>query len=761
MTGGATRGSGGSQLGAHLADAKALNEATWPGSASGLVSEGIVERIAELTDIASHARSRTPLYHVHADPDCEWSDDRWRRYWELVEIEFGLVGQPYAEVIHVKAGREHRHRVYLRLTAAGTCIRIDNDYARREKLHRLIELEFGTALTPGRHNRAVIAALEAEGRLDAAAALRAAGLDSIDRPAARTTPRERAQAERTGVDPHAVGVAVLTAWRASDTGAAFLAALADQGLRVAQGDKVPVIVDTGAGTHPLSRLLAKAAKSEGSAAIRAADVAARLGTIALDRHVPGCTEAARSSSEPATDDPNRVGQIVGAGLPHPLQISPAPTGGATTDAGIIAAVDPTKPGDAARFLRETSAAQARRMSAIVSARFRNHTGDVHVRYQQQPIHRHHPVQEFGVPAVGHHRRAGPEAQAVVDRGPAGRPTGDVGSAAGPGGRSEGIVDGHVRRDVGRGDVGSPAALARPAGASGGWRDIEDRRRDRPAGADRRQPGEDRREAGRDRVDAYQIDIGLAARPDALARLRALTRVLSAPIAGPEADQPVSPPDRSAVLEDALAMSDARTAKVLAEQPWPNPRDRDAQALSLVAQKTIEDAVRDAQGRALAARDRRDDAERRLGMMDRLIGKMGIGRQTEAVLAIRTMAAEAEQLRMAADTLSYFQRDRLDRAAVRAADLARERQAERKRWAESSTVVRAMRERHGNDLVWRAIYAGDVDVQDLAERDLRAARELLLRLEQVGHDTTHVSAVELVPDALADHLALKLREAERS
>ena len=190
------------------------------------------------------------------------------------------------------------------------------------------------------------------------------------------------------------------------------------------------------------------------------------------------------------------------------------------------------------------------------------------------------------------------------------------------------------------------------------------------------------------------------------------------------------------------MSDARTAKALAEEPWPNPRDRDARALSLVAQKTIEDAVRDAQGRALAARNRHDDAERRLGVKDKLIRKMGFGRQTEAVLAIRTMAAEAEQLRMSADTLSYLQRDHLDRAAARAADVARMRQAERKRWTESGPVVQAMRERHGDDLVWRAIYAGDVDVQDLAGRDLRAARELLLGDEQADADMTHAVAVDV-------------------
>lgn len=715
--------------------------------------------------------------------------------------------------------------------------------ARQEKVSRVAEIELAHHQVRGKWNRAVQAALRAEGRNELAD--RVHPLAAGDRPAEAFSAVRHQVAERCGRSMPQMKAAVTDAWQQSDSGSSFRAALVEQGLAARPGDKkgVWLVEATGADGAPvlvgsLARLTRAKAEEVGarmaepvlagapappaepsvapvaeeappvapplSIETAAAQVApsvvevsaqvqepaqaerAPAGTgsavlsfeasAAADANAPAAaggggaparpleptrpgdwlrvlneaTEATnrqpavadRSSNEPAaSDDPNRIGQIVGAGLPHPLQISAAPTGGATTDAGIIAAVDPTKPGDAARFLRETSSAQARRMAAVVSARSHKHTGDVHALHQHQPIQKQHALQEFGNTVVAaQHRRAGPEAQAVVDRGPTKRPAGDLGSAAGPGGRSEGIVDGHVRRDVGRGDVGSPAALARPAGASGGWRDVEDRRRDRLAGADRRQPGEDRGEAGRDRVDAYQIEIGLAARPDALARLRALTRVLSAPNAGSEADQAVPPPERSAVLEYALAMSNGRTAKLLAEEPWPNPRDRDPKALSLVAQKTIEDAVRDAEGRALAARDRHDDAERRLGVMDRLIGKMGIGRQTEAVLAIRTMAAEAEQLRMAADTLSSSHRDHLDRAAARAADLARKRQAERKRWTESGPVVRAMRERRGNDLVWRAIYAGDVDVQDLAERDLRAARDLLLRREQDSYNTTHVSAV---------------------
>jgi hypothetical protein len=41
----------------------------------------------------------------------------------------GVEDQPFAEVLHVKNGRGHRHRVYLcTLLASGTAIRLDHEY---------------------------------------------------------------------------------------------------------------------------------------------------------------------------------------------------------------------------------------------------------------------------------------------------------------------------------------------------------------------------------------------------------------------------------------------------------------------------------------------------------------------------------------------------------------------------------------------------------------------------------------------------------
>lgn len=202
MIGGLTTGAGGAALGRHLADAKGRNELTLPGSSRGLYSEGIREQVAELTRLAGLARSRKPVAHFHADPpaDAGWTDAEFDAHWARLEAEFGLGAQPYAEAIHVKEGREHRHRVYSLLRPDGITVRLSHSYQRQEKLSRIAEFLAGGEMTSGAHNRAVIRALEKDGpeataalRAEVAAAMRATGLHEGPRPRAPTTPPERAQ----------------------------------------------------------------------------------------------------------------------------------------------------------------------------------------------------------------------------------------------------------------------------------------------------------------------------------------------------------------------------------------------------------------------------------------------------------------------------------------------------------------------------------------------------------------------------------------
>ena len=284
---GATRGRGGPALARHLCDAKMANDATRTGASRGLVRWGVHDQVEELTGLAAHARHAAPLYHVHANPEGKWPEATWQDFWSLFEEEFGLKCQEFSEVIHGKGRRTHRHRVYSLVRADGTCIPVSHDYARHEYLARMAELRTGASLTKGAHNHAVLARLDREGSHEAASALRAAGLHEGPRPRAPVTPGERAQADRTGVDPLGVRHAVLQAWQSSDDGLSLVAALAADGLVLVQGRSGPGVLDARGGFHRLTRALAWASGAAGLEPIRAAVVHARLNGITLPSHAPG------------------------------------------------------------------------------------------------------------------------------------------------------------------------------------------------------------------------------------------------------------------------------------------------------------------------------------------------------------------------------------------------------------------------------------------------------------------------------------------
>jgi hypothetical protein len=288
---GATRGSGGRSLARHLTSVS-NNDQVIAGPSRGLVSdpEDAYTQLRELESLQSHVRTARPLHHVHADPPEGLAPEHEAAvraaFWQHYEQEFSLQGQPFFSRIHVKNGRVHEHRVIGLGRSDGSVIDLSHDHARREKVSRIVEHTMGLPFVKGAHNKAVVAALMRENKPEIADAMKAAGLLDGSRPRAQTTPGERAQQERAGIPAADVRAAALSAWRASDNGHAFAAALVSNGLRLAQGDRVPVVIDQGSHAHPLARVLAQAARESGSDPIRAAAVAARIAGLDLARHVP-------------------------------------------------------------------------------------------------------------------------------------------------------------------------------------------------------------------------------------------------------------------------------------------------------------------------------------------------------------------------------------------------------------------------------------------------------------------------------------------
>ena len=197
----ASRGRGGEALVVHLMR-RDENEHVEILPARGVAAEDFRSQLREMVARAANGRTERPVQHLHVDPSTEWTEAQYARHLVLYEAEFDLIGQPRLAVFHRKHGRGHRHYVWSLVRRDGSLISMSHDYARREKISRILEFEFGEPHVAGRHNRAVAAALRREGRMDVAASMEAAGLLEVERPVAKQTSAEREQEKRTR-DSHA------------------------------------------------------------------------------------------------------------------------------------------------------------------------------------------------------------------------------------------------------------------------------------------------------------------------------------------------------------------------------------------------------------------------------------------------------------------------------------------------------------------------------------------------------------------------------
>ena len=286
VIGACVHGGGGAALGVHNANTKD-NDDVRLGASRGVMADGIVEQIAELSDLAEASGQKSPIKHVFASPPpgAFWNKAQWEAYWALYEKAQGLEGCPFSESIHDKPGEhsrpDHRHRVYLAITARGTLVRSGNDYIKQEAVSRITEFDTGSALIKGKHNVRAERVTRKLGRDDVADAMIAAGLLNGSRAIAELSPEARAQQERTGVSRNVVAAQVYDAWTHSDNGTALVAALAERGLHLAQGDRCNVLVDASGSIHRLNGLLSTAHKNQGLAAPRAKEIHARLDGIDL------------------------------------------------------------------------------------------------------------------------------------------------------------------------------------------------------------------------------------------------------------------------------------------------------------------------------------------------------------------------------------------------------------------------------------------------------------------------------------------------
>ena len=255
---------GGKALAAHL-QKREENAQVRMVSVGGGLPEDVDVAIETIVDFAA-ARSRhgtkRPFVHFAFSPDRALSEDQVQQCVRDVLSEYGLpADQPYILVGHEKRREdgscvEHYHLTALTVKPDGKVADFTNSYPRNEALARKWEIDFGHDLTLGRHNRAAAHLLAERGYLNVAQALEP--LIAAPRPVARYT-HAQAQAakrkERSKSELTETLSGMAEAWRQSDGGAAFEAALAVRGMFLALGTKAVLVIDPEGQEHPLLRTL--------------------------------------------------------------------------------------------------------------------------------------------------------------------------------------------------------------------------------------------------------------------------------------------------------------------------------------------------------------------------------------------------------------------------------------------------------------------------------------------------------------------------
>ncbi len=198
----------------------------------GFASGDIREAFRSVDQMADGTRCTQPFFHVQVrNPEGEEvTRAQWERIANRIESKLGLTGQPRAIAFHTneKTGHEHMHVAWSRIdpdTLKARPVRFFK--LRLKEVSRELEKELG--LTRVKNER--------EGPLKYA-----------------PTRAQEEQARRLGVDIHEVRNTIRHCWGRSDCGRSFEAALAHEGLTLAQGDRRGfVVIDDRGGLHVLSK----------------------------------------------------------------------------------------------------------------------------------------------------------------------------------------------------------------------------------------------------------------------------------------------------------------------------------------------------------------------------------------------------------------------------------------------------------------------------------------------------------------------------
>ncbi len=198
----------------------------------GFIADDLVGAFAEAEAISQATQCRKYLFSLSLNPpaDASVSEAEFEAVIAQAEERLVLKGQPRAVVFHEKNGRRHAHVVWSRIDAIEMkAINLPHFKRKLTALSREIYLEYGWEMPDGFR-------------------------DADKRDPHRYSREEAGQAKRAKRDAAALKRIFARCWAVSDTGAAFTAALKDNGYVLARGDRCGfVAVDADGKVWSLSR----------------------------------------------------------------------------------------------------------------------------------------------------------------------------------------------------------------------------------------------------------------------------------------------------------------------------------------------------------------------------------------------------------------------------------------------------------------------------------------------------------------------------
>ena len=244
---GSQRGGAG-DLARHLL--KEENEHVLVHEVRGFAAEDLHGAFKEVEATARGTQCQKFLFSLslNAPPGERATTEDYEQAISKVEAKLGLANQPRAIVFHEKDGRRHCHAVWSRIDGQEMkAIPLSYSKLKLQEVSRELFLQHEWTMPRGL-------------------------LHSRDRDPRNLTLAEWQQAKRTGQDPREVKALIQDCWTASDNRQSLQAALREQGLRLARGERRGhVVIDRQGETYALARW----------AGVKTKEVKAKIGAPSL------------------------------------------------------------------------------------------------------------------------------------------------------------------------------------------------------------------------------------------------------------------------------------------------------------------------------------------------------------------------------------------------------------------------------------------------------------------------------------------------